>query len=421
MSRSLASSSAIYIGSAALSAIVPLAVLPLIARWLGPADFGIVGAYLALVNVCTVLAGLGAHGIISVVHFREDPKAVPAYVSAALRVLIATGSGLITLLWLFGGPLEGVTAVPAAWIWTAGLAAMGHFVVALTLAVLQARGQAVHYGVLQVSLTAGWGLVTLCLIGALGMGWTGRALGQLIAVGLVAALALWWLHRDGSLSRRSEPLPLGPVLRFSIPLLPHSLAAVALANADRMLLGGLADTEAAGQYFAAFQIASVLTVGAAALNQAWVPWLYSRLAEPNRPQSCAVVRTTYAIYGLLLAGAAVMALTASWLVPLIAGHQFQAASALLLWLAPASALSGMYYFVTNYLFYTSRTGLLSSITIACSLFQIALMLWLIPRMGAKGAAIATLSSALVYWLAVWTAAHRVCPMPWRLAPTGSNP
>jgi O-antigen/teichoic acid export membrane protein len=416
---SLASSSAIYMGSAALNAAVPFVVLPLLARWLGPAAFGVVGSYLALVNICTVLAGLGTHGVISVVHFKQDPRAVPAHVVAALRLLLASALPLIALLWLFGAPLERATAVPAAWIWTAGRAATGQFVVTLALAVLQARGQALQFGALQVSLTLGWGLLSLLFIGGLGLGWTGRVLGQLAAVAAAAALALWWLGRDCSLRAGSGPAPLAALLRFGVPLLPHSLAAVAMASADRLLLGGLAGAQASGQYFAAFQIAAVLTVAAAGLNQAWVPWLYRRLAAPDDVGAREVVRATYAIYGLLLGGAALLALSAAWLVPLIAGAQYRAAAALLPWLAPAAAMSGMYYFVTNYLFYAGRTGLLSGITVGCSVLQLALMLWLIPRWGAQGAAAAVLASATLYWLAVWIAAQRVWPMPWRLQARGA--
>lgn len=405
--------------SAAINATVPFIVLPLLARWLGPADFGVVGSYLALINLCTVLAGLGTHGVISVVHFKQDPRAVPAHIVAALRLLLASALPLIALLWVFGAPLERATSVPATWIWTAGLAATGQFVVALALAVLQARGQALQFCALQVSLTLGWGVLSLLLIGAVGLGWTGRALGQLAAVAAAAALALWWLGRDGGLRPVGGPAPLAVLLRFGVPLLPHSLAAVAMASADRLLLSGQSGVEASGQYFAAFQIAAVLTVAAAAVNQAWVPWLYSRLAQPDEGKARAVVRATYVIFGLLLGGAALMALSASWLVPLIAGAQYQAAAELLPWLAPAAALSGMYYFVTNYLFYAGRTGLLSGITVGCSLVQLALMLWLIPRWEAQGAAAAVLATAALYWLAVWAAAQHAWPMPWGLRAAGA--
>jgi O-antigen/teichoic acid export membrane protein len=285
------------------------------------------------------------------------------------------------------------------------------FIVSLALAVFQSLQQPIRYGMLQVGLTLGWGIFSLLLISVWHFDWSGRAVGQLIAIFTTALVALFFLYRDGMLTV-AKPAPLRTLLRFGLPLLPHSLAATFMGVFDRLLLVKITSTEVAGQYFAAFQMASVITVLAAAVNQAWVPWLYSRLSENNHSQRLKVVRTTYVIYGLLLAVAALLILSASWLVPLIAGERYISAIPLLRWLAPAAAFSGMYFFVTNYLFFTSRTELLAVITVFCSITQLALMAYFIPNWGAEGAAMAVFTTAFIYWLCTWRAANYVAPMPW---------
>jgi O-antigen/teichoic acid export membrane protein len=408
----LTKSSLLYIGAAALSATVPFIVLPIIARWLGPAEFGIVGSYLAVVNICTVLAGLSVHGIISVVHFRQSPTEVPSYVNGALRVLLLTLGPLISLLILLGPLLELYIGVPAKWLWTAGAVGGFQFIVSLALAVFQTLQQPIRYGVLQVGLALGWGVFSLLLIGVWHFDWSGRAVGQLIAIFITALVALIFLYREGMLTTIDRPAPLRTLMRFGLPLLPHSLAATFMGVVDRLLLVNITNTEMAGQYFAAFQMASVLTVAAAAVNQAWVPWLYDRLSENKLSQRLEVVYTTYAIYALLLAAAALLVISASWLVPLVAGDRYISAIPLLRWLAPAAAFSGMYFFVTNYLFFTSRTELLAVITVFCSAIQLGLMIYFIPRWGAEGAGMAVFITAFIYWLCTWIAANCVVPMPW---------
>jgi O-antigen/teichoic acid export membrane protein len=411
---SLTSSAVVYIAAATLNAAVPFVVLPMLARWLGPAGFGVVGSYLAVLNIAAVLAGLSVHGIVSVVHFKQDPQAVPSHVRAALRVLLLTGIPLVTLLWAFGRPLEAITGVPSGWLWTAGIAAIGQFIVSLALAIFQTREQPLRYGALQIGLALSWGVLSLILIGLFHWSWTGRAIAQVVAVIGVASAALWLLYREGMLDARSRTAPLASILRFGVPLLPHSLAAALMTGADRLLLTAMGGNEIAGQYFAAFQMAAVITVAAAALNQAWVPWLYRRLAQPSAEGSRAVVRTTYCLYALLLGASGMLALSAPWVVPLVAGDRYERAVPLLRWLAPAAALSGMYYFVTNYLFYSGRTGLLSLITVSCSVIQLGLMALWVPHRGAEGAAGAVLVTSFLYWLWTWGAAHKVLPMPWGL-------
>jgi O-antigen/teichoic acid export membrane protein len=185
-----------------------------------------------------------------------------------------------------------------------------------------------------------------------------------------------------------------------------------MASVDRLALTGAVGPTAVGQYFAAFQIASVLSMGSAALNQAWVPWLYERLARPEPEARVEVVRTTALIYGLLLLGALVLCLAAGPVVRTVAGPRFVAAMELLPLLAPAAALGGMYYFATGFLFYAGRTGLLSAITVGCAVLQVALTLSLVGRYAAHGVAVATLLTAFVYWLATAVAAGRTVPMPW---------
>lgn len=418
---SLKRASAVYIAAAAMNAAVPFALLPWLTRWLGPAGFGVVGSYLALVNLAAVLVGLSVHGIISVVHFKQDPLDVAGHLRAALRLLWITGLPVLALLLLGGHWLAPWTAVPASWLWTVALVAMAQFVVALGLAVFQAREQALTYGAIQVGVAVGWGLTTLVLVGAVGLAWEGRALAQLLAVLVAACCVGVLLSRQGLLSAQRERVPLKKLLAFGLPLVPHSLAGAVLAGADRLVLTGLGGAEAAGQYFAAFQVAAVLSVGAAALNQAWVPWLYRRLASGQASDKRQVVRTTYAVFGLLLLGGGLLAWAGTALLPWLAGPRFEASGPLLWWLAPAAAFSGMYYFVTNYLFYAERTGVLSAITVSCSVLQLLLMTWTVPHWGADGAAASVCATAAIYTLATWVAAQRVWPMPWTLrspGPTG---
>jgi O-antigen/teichoic acid export membrane protein len=72
----------------------------------------------------------------------------------------------------------------------------------------------------------------------------------------------------------------------------------------------------------------------------------------------------------------------------------------------------MYYFVTGYLFYESRTGLLSMVTVSVACVQTLLSFWLAAKLGGEGVAIATFISAALYFFATWLAAQRAHPMPW---------
>jgi O-antigen/teichoic acid export membrane protein len=400
---------AFYLAAAAVTAAAPFLITPFLTRWLGPDGFGTMGAFLALVNVGGVFVGLSTHGRISVSYFRDGESAMRGYVGAALAVLMMTGFPLLVGLHLKGGELAVATGVPEQWLWTAWICACGQFVVFITLAVWQVRQQVWHYAVTQVGYTVLWVLLSMAFIGWAGMGWEGRALGQTLTAIIGILLCLVVLTKGKNLEWNVRSWPIGSALKFGFPLLPHSLAAIAMATADRFTLSATLGEQATGEYFAAYQIAFVITAAATATNQAWMPWLFARLARADYTSKKEVARLTYIIYGVLLGAAVVMVLLRGPLVHVVAGADFVASVVLLGYLAPAAAFNGMYFFAANYLFYAGRTGLLSAITVTAAIVQVGLMLWLVDK-GAKGVASAALIASVLYWLMTAIAAARVSPL-----------
>ena len=96
----------------------------------------------------------------------------------------------------------------------------------------------------------------------------------------------------------------------------------------------------------------------------------------------------------------------------IAGQKYAQASEVIGWLALGQGFGGMYLMVTNYIFYSKRTGMLSVATISSGLINIALLYILVRNYGIKGAAIAFCMSMLIRFLLVWWIANRQHPMPW---------
>jgi O-antigen/teichoic acid export membrane protein len=411
--RRLSGDALIYLASAALSALIPFALLPLMTRWLGPADFGVTAGYLALVNLVVLLAGLSTHGLISVVYYRDGPEALPRQVGASFGILALTGLPLLLIAQLAAQPIALYTGVTAQWIWTVWLAAYGQCVITIALAVWQTWRRPWRFGATQV----GFGLVSaafsIALVGYVAMGWPGRALGQALAAGLIAGAAIIWLTLTGGVSWSVRRWPLRDALVFGLPLVPHALAWVAMSTVDRFALGSAVGPSAVGPYFVAVQMSSVVMVLGAALSQAWLPWLYQRLATGGVGSHRQVVRVTAAILIVLFACGAGLSLLAPLIVPIVAGPGFEPAVGLLRVLGPAFAFIGMYYFVSAFLFFERRTGLLSTITVCVAIVQAATSFVLAQQAGAAGVAYATLGSFFLYLVLTGIAAHRVHPLPWR--------
>lgn len=406
-------SSAIYLGAAGLTALIPFASLPVFARWLEPAELGLASVFLVFVNVFAVVVGLSSHSLLTVVYFRDGAPSLPSYVTGCLLVVGITAvplAGIVLGVSLF---VEQPAGLAPDWLLLAVVAAAFQFVVSIGLAVFQLQGRAFRFGITQAGLAGGSAIIGLVLVVYFHGGWEGRAIGQIGAAVVVAIVVLATLTANRLVRFSGAPAAMRECIRFGVPLVPHTLAAALMASIDRLFLAELAGVSEAGLYFSAFQIASILTVASAALNQAWIPWLYANLKEDSEASRNRVVKMTYLVGGLLLLSAILISWGAPLIVSTVLGKSYDEASGLLRWLAPAAAVSGFYYFVTNYLFYFRRTGLLSLMTVGALILQSTLLLIFVPSFGASGAAISLLIANCIYVGIIWIAANRVCPMPWR--------
>ena len=66
-------------------------------------------------------------------------------------------------------------------------------------------------------------------------------------------------------------------LKFNIPLIPHYLSLIVLAQADRIMIGSMCGEDKAGIYTFAYQIALLMSIITSGINSALLPWLYGNL------------------------------------------------------------------------------------------------------------------------------------------------
>lgn len=402
----------IYVASALTSALIPFLLLPVLARALGPEGYGLVGAFTGLVAIAAVLVGSSTHGVLTTTYFRVAQEQHRRYLVACLWVAAGTAPTLWLVAFAAGPWLERLTGIGAAWLWALIGAATGQFFLSVSLAVCQVKGQALLYAGLQIANSALNLGITIVLVLAFARGWEGRAIAQCVATLGVGLFGLWLVNRGDRLPVHTDRRTLSKVLRFGVPLVPHSLAAALMGSIDRLILITLIGAATAGQYFAAFQVASVISLTSSAINQAMAPWLFRSLAQPGPNMPARIVRVSYGVLALLVVQGIVLAVLAGPVMFVAGGAEFAEAVPLVRILAVAMTLNGAYYLFTNYIFYAHRTHLLSMVTVSVSVFQVIAVLTLTRLFGATGAAWATVATNLLFAGGVWAVAARLVPMPW---------
>lgn len=412
VARSLGGEAAIYLTASVASSAVPFLLMPFLTRWLGPADYGIVGSYVALNGVIAALIGLSTHGLVNVVYYRDGPDRMAPQIGAAIGVCAAGTIACLLLVWLGRDAVTEATSIPSEWLLVTVLSAAGQFLITLVLAAFQTLRRPGLYALVQFGYSSILALGTLWLVGMIASGWEGRVLAQLSAALFFAFVGLAVLTHMRQIDWQPAGWPMRKTLAFGLPLLPHALSAIAMASIDRFVLNTQVGPTAVGQYFAAAQIALLLVVVATAINQAWLPWLYAHLAKNDDVSNRIVVKATLAMFATLLSAGLALSLMARFIIPLVAGPGFEDAVLVLQILGPAAACSASYLFVASFLFYQERTKLLSMLTMSAAILQIILSISFGAWWGMTGVAIAAAISAAYYWLATWITASILHPLPW---------
>lgn len=407
-----AGDAAIYTISNFAVAGVPFLLLPVLTRILSPEDYGLIAMFTMVVSFFVVAAGLNIHGAVMVRYFEPKKFSMPCYVSTTLCILIITTVLLAIFVWIFSRQIQLITALPLKWLMLAVIVAAFQFLVQTLLTLWQASKQPLKFGALRLNHALMDGLVSILLVVVMLYSWQGRLFGIALAWTVTALIALYWLRREHWLTRNLSMAYARDALRYGIPLLPHAIGGLLLATADRFMVTNFLDVASTGIYLVAIQIGLILGIAADAFNKAFAPWLMESLHNADLAKKRKIVRHTYLYFIVIIFLALAGSVCAPQLLGILVGPKYQSASPIIGYIMLGNAFTGMYYMVTNYIFFARRTELLSVLTISVGVITTLFNWQLIQINGITGAAQAFMIGQALLFLGAWALSQICYRMPW---------
>lgn len=408
----LISKGMVFLFANILSSSIPFLLLPILTRALTPEDYGVVAMFAIFLSLISAFVGLSVHGAINVQYFKLEPDEFSEYVASCLLLLIASATTVFIFIFFTGIYLVDLIGIPHKWMLAAVLVSFFQFFISIILTIWVVKGSAIKYGGLQISQTALNAGLSLFFVITLGMMWEGRLLGQSIAVSLFGLLALIIIYKSGYLKKPEKPLSyMKDAAKFGLPLIPHTIGGFIIYSSDRVIISNLLDVSAVGIYMVGLQLGQAMGLLSDSFNKVYAPWLMKNLSDEDMDKEKIVFNTYLSMLLLILAGLA-WALVAVFFLPFLVGEKFQESENIIIYMSSGFALTGLYYLVTNYIFYTKQTKYLAMITFLCGVLNIPLTYYLVGIAGITGAAIAFLSVQFIFFICTWFLASRVYPMPW---------
>ncbi|TSE29698.1 Polysaccharide biosynthesis protein [Tepidimonas thermarum] len=361
-----------------LRAVAQAITVLLLARWLGPTDYGVFVAALAIASFFTPLAGLGLGGVL-LIRGARTPAHLPL-----LQRRAATAWAVASVLVLPLALLAMATSLPAAQpLWALALLALAEVAAAswveLCARSAQAQHQAHRFGAIQ----AGLPLARLAALLAV-LPWAAPtpavwmaayAAASLLYAAALAAAAHWPRLAgppDGTLPATAA------LVQEGLPFAGGAVAMRLQAEFNKPVLAHLSYAQA-GAFAVAQRVIDLATLPLAALQEALWPRLFAAAAPNAR-----LVRTGALLLLLALAAGLALALAAP-LLPALLGTGYAAAADALVLLALLPALQLVRNLGNAWLIANVSNAALYVVYTASAAAGVLLALLLVPRWGLDGA------------------------------------
>jgi O-antigen/teichoic acid export membrane protein len=410
----LLSGSATYLLSNVLNAAIPFALLPILTRYLSPAEYGEVAMFQMLVAGFGAVAGLSATGAAARKFYDADlnHQEMKLFIGSCFQIFAVSWTLCLIVVFAFHESVSRWVGLESSWILVAACNAWATFIIQMRMAQWQVRKEAWKYGLTQVAQSCMNIALSLALVIVFVLGASGRIWAQVVTSVSFALIALLLLYKDRMLGFAWRPRYLKEALDFGVPLVPHALGILLLGVFARVVINAELGLAEVGIYMVAAQVASAMGLLLDAINNAYVPWLFEQLNLDQPDRKRRIVKLTYWYFFAVLLLAGIAFLVGPLVIRAVGGERYAGAGEVIGWLALAQAFVGMYLMVTSYIFYSKKTGLLALVTVGSGLLNVALLWLLIGQWGILGAAIAPALAMSARFLLTWYVAQKRHPMPW---------
>ncbi len=418
--RRLGKHSAVYGLGGIVSRVIAVFLLPIYTRYLEPGSFGAVGVLVALSAVLVTILRAG----ISSAFFRfwfdaEDDEQRLLVLRTSFWFTMASATVGLAAGSLLAGPIADALGLDDPWLVRAAFvgiwAQMNFEQLTAVFRVEERSGLFVLASLANIAVTV---LASVLLIVVYDQGARGLIVGNFTGTLTVYLVLLG--YRRAQLGRSFSRELLREMNRFGVPLVPASLALIAMNLGDRFFLNHYAGIDEVGRYEIGVRIASAMVLLITAFRTAWPAFAYSIDDEHEAKRTYAYVLT----YLVTLASwlALTLGLLSPWLVRLLATRPYYEGGRVVALLAFGGVAYAAYIVMAIGVGRAKRTRFNWVITGAAGLVSVALNLLLVPDHGMVGSAVAAATAYTAMFLGMTWYAQRVFPTPyqWRRVATAAG-
>ena len=369
--------------------------IPLFARLLTVSDYGVVNTFSAYVSIFSIIIGFAMHTSIknAKIDFAENVK---EYISSLTIITWISLAVFLVISILFAIPLsEMLSLAPVILIPLLVVESFAMTMITYYNCVLSIDYRYKDYIFISVLYSVlGIGLSVLFIVTVADeKRWMGRILGVLISAVLVTVIIFSRIYEAAA--PKINIIYWKYALKISLPIIPHGLSQIVLAQFDRLMINSVSGSVKAGLYSFSYNIGTIFQVVANSLDTAWTQWFFDQMTKKDYVS----IKKIAVIYQLVVSmGAASLMLVSPELIILMGGKKYVDSIAVAFPVVLAMYYSYVYYFPASVEYYYKKTNYIAVGTMIAAVVNIILNWLFIPKYGYVAAAYTTVFCYFIYYI-----------------------
>jgi O-antigen/teichoic acid export membrane protein len=257
--------------------LLPLFTNP---KYLSPADNGLLSLFSQAIIFILPLINLGILQSASADYFKLDKNKFKDFCTTGFTMSVSMAALAFLVFFFARHFLYKEFSFPPIFIWAIPLVAFFNFCYELVILLIRNRDEASKYMKVNMArIITELGLAVILIV-VFSWGWMGRVSSILIAAGVVALYAIYFLIRHGFLSGTIKKEIIYGELKYSVPIIMMQLGMFSLFSSDTFMLAGITkNTSVVGIYGMACVFGSILITLSSALIQYMVPKINTALSK----------------------------------------------------------------------------------------------------------------------------------------------
>lgn len=368
--------------------------LPLFSRMMTTEEFGLYNVFVSYEAILFVIIGFAIHGSIQSAN-KEFEGRINEYTSCVTIVYFCSLICLLVLYSILHEPVKKIVRFDAYVSICLLLYSFSSAVLMLYNARVSLDYDYKRY--LVVSLFSSIGNIVLSLLLMTTIFKNERAYGRITGITstgiIIATYILYFFYKKSPFLKSFSTDYLSFAIKYSLPIVPHGLAQVLLAQFDRIMIRDIIGNSSAGIYSLAGNIQLILNVITTSLATAWATWFFENVG--NKPRQFIQKRSRQLCYLFLIISVCLLLIVPE-LVLLLGGRAYDTAKYAAIPLIVVGFILFVYNIIVQAEYYKKKTIYIMAGTLIAAIINVITNSVFIRKFGFIAAAYTTLFSYICY-------------------------